>query len=240
MRELHFGDRGAEVGYLQRLLNLENVYIANADAELREDCSFGPRTLARLNSHQHTMGLPPSDRVDARMWQQLGHLIAVEHAVELFPQPTDQSCWSAAATMLFGDRSVGAGNAAMSNGHFLDADPDNIRLFLREQGLTFHEPRNWTIRELIEMLRNGPLWAAGHWSGRDARGRSSGGGHVVVISAVWSHQSQNYSGAAFRIHDPWPPGRGDIYGATYNSITFSAMVRRGVRFNAGMVALAHR
>ena len=85
MRELQFGDRGAEVGYLQRLLNLENVYIANADAELREDCSFGPRTLARLNSHQHTMGLPPSDRVDARMWQQLGHLIAVEHAVELFP-----------------------------------------------------------------------------------------------------------------------------------------------------------
>ncbi len=240
MRQLNLGDRGPEVGYLQRLLNYENLLNGLPEPDLREDCSYGPRTQTRLHNYQRIIGLPQSDRVDTRMWQQLGHLIAIDHPVELFPQPTDQSCWSAAATMLFGDRSVGSGSAALANGHFLDDDPDNVRTFLREQGLTFYDPRNWTIRELIEMLRNGPLWAAGHWSGRDARGRSTGGGHVVVISAVWSGQAQEMGCTAFRIHDPWPPGRGDIYGAVYEASRFAATVRRGVRFNAGMIALAHR
>ena len=48
MRNLTVGDRGPEVGYLQRLLNYENLMNGLAEPELREDCSFGPRTLARL------------------------------------------------------------------------------------------------------------------------------------------------------------------------------------------------
>lgn len=240
MRNLTVGDRGPEVGYMQRLLNYENLLNGLPEPDLTEDCAFGPRTLARLNSHQRQDGLPESSTVNGLMWQRLGHAVAVEHAVELFPQPTTQSCWSAAATMLFGDRSVGAAGAELTDGHLLDDDPDNIRTFLTGNGLTFHEPRQWTVRELIDMLRHGPLWAAGRWRETYRSGRTQRGGHVVVISAIWAHQSISSGGCALRIHDPWPPGRGAIYGACYEAFTIRALSRRGMSFNAGMLALAHR
>jgi peptidoglycan hydrolase-like protein with peptidoglycan-binding domain len=239
MRTLTVGARGPEVGHLQRLLNMENFRNAFADPDLREDCVFGSRTEARLNQFQMANHLPSSSSVDARCWHALGHLIEVDHPVELFPQPDSGTCWSAAATMLFGDRSVGPGRALLAADHMLHADQANIQTFLTDAGLTFHAPRQWTVAELIGMMRRGPLWAAGRWNGGNASG-----GHVVVISAIWSDQQQTFGGTTLRIHDPWPPGTGPgsgaIYGGCYEAWIVRSLVRSGTTFNAGMLALAQR
>ncbi len=148
MRQLSEGARGAEVGHLQRLLNVENTRNGAADPDLREDCTFGPRTRARLIQWQMAAGISPLGSTNDRTWHDLGHLTEIVHDVTLFPQPTGESCWSAAATMIFGDRSVGPGRATLTGPtarrgvnrgtvpHFIAADAANIETFLSGAGLT--------------------------------------------------------------------------------------------------------
>ncbi|MDE2595343.1 MAG: hypothetical protein KGL44_00550 [Sphingomonadales bacterium] len=236
MRDVGLGDRCPEVGYLQRLINYQNFWEGRVENELTEDCAFGPRTLAALNAYQTLQGITPSETTNRHTWMSLGHVNEIEHEVELFPQPSDMTCWSAAATMLFGDRSVGPGEAEINPRTFgLDQDPDNIRTFLTGAGLTFHEPRRWEISELIGMIRHSPLWVAGRW-----RQGSHAGAHVVVVSALWSSGDLQSGGTALRIHDPWPPRRGAIYGGCYEAYTIRGFRTGNSNFNAGMLAIAHR
>lgn len=247
MRELAQGVNAPEVGHLQRLLNNDNFTNGFPEPDLRVDCAFGPRTKARLEGWQAANNDPSGGRVTARTWHDLGQLTEIDHNVTLYAQPTSESCWSAAATMLFGDRSVGPGSARMVGAarrtgdlrgtapHLIQASDENIRTFLTDAGLTYSGPQQRTIGELVTMLRRGPLWAAGRW--RDSTGH---GGHVVVISAVWADQAMTSTVTTFRVHDPWPPNRGAIYGAAYERGYFGALVRTGMTFNEGMLALAHR
>lgn len=247
MRQLAEGARGPEVGHLQRLLNVENTRNGAVDPDLAEDCAFGPRTRARLAAWQTAAGMTGTGVTDDRTWADLGHMHEIVHNVTLFPQPTGESCWSAAATMIFGDRSVGPGSARLTGPtarrgvnrgtapHFIAADAPNIQTFLRDAGLRYHAGRRWSIAELVDLLRSGPLWAAGNWSAGAQRG-----GHAVCISGVWADQGMTYSGSTFRVHDPWPPNHGAIYAAAYNTVGFQALIRGGARFNAGMLALGSR
>ena len=247
MRELAQGSREPEVGHLQRLLNFANFENGLPEPDLRVDCAFGPRTKTRLDAWQAANDDPSGGRVTARTWHNLGQLTEIDHNVTLFAQPTSESCWSAAATMLFGDRSVGPGEAQMVGAarrtgdlrgtapHLIEASDANIRTFLTGAGLTYSGPQQRTIGELVTMLRNGPLWAAGRW-----RAGAAHGGHVVVISAVWADQQMDNLATTFRVHDPWPPGHGAIYAAAYERGYFGALVRTGMTFNEGMLALAYR
>lgn len=247
MRQLSEGARGPEVGHLQRLLNMENTRNAMADTDLSEDCAFGPRTKARLERWQRAAGITPVGSCDARTWHDLGQLTEIDHPVTLFAQPTGESCWSAAATMIFGDRSVGPGRATLTGPaartgvnrgtvpHFIAADAANIQTFLTGAGLRYHAGRTWAISELVNLLRSGPLWAAGNWSSGGASG-----GHAVCISAVWVDQGMTHGGTTFRVHDPWPPNHGAIYGARYNTVGFQSLVRTGTSFNVRMLALGTR
>ncbi|MDE2435497.1 MAG: hypothetical protein KGM49_04460, partial [Sphingomonadales bacterium] len=112
---------------------------------------------------------------------------------------------------------------------------ENIQTFLTEHHLTFHAPRRWTVSELADMIRHGPLWVAGNWSSGGTHG-----GHVVVVSALWSSGDMAMGGSALRIHDPWPPGRGAIYGGCYEAFRIRGLRRNTTDFNAGMLAIAHR
>ena len=247
MQQLHQGVRGPEVGHLQRLLNQANLENGLPDPDLSIDCVFGPRTRARLEQWQRANGITTLGTTDARTWHDLGQFTEIDHAVTLFPQPTGESCWSAAATMIFGDRSVGQGQAVLTGPasrtgvnqgtipHFIAADAPNLQTFLTGAGLRYQAPRQWTIAELVGMLRRGPVWAAGNW-----QTATQAGGHAVTITAVWADQAMGNGGTTFRVHDPWPPRVGAIYGARYDTVGFQALVRTGTSFNVGMLALGTR
>ncbi|NND94068.1 MAG: hypothetical protein HKN45_04335 [Flavobacteriales bacterium] len=126
-------------------------------------------------------------------------IITIDHRVQLFAQPTDMTCWSAATTMLFGNRmSVGAGGARLSRRGGLNGSYQNIGAFARAHGLTIHAPQSWHVHRLIELLRNGPVVMMGH--------RPTG--HAVVIGAVESDGTPERT--YLKIFDPWPVNSGLI------------------------------
>lgn len=127
----------------------------------------------------------------------------IRHNVTLFPQPTNMTCWSAAATMLFGDRSVGAGDATLSPSGGLQPSYANIQRFARSHGLRMLPVMSWTVDGLANELRAGPLWVAG-WRPT---------GHAYVVHAMTGDGSMN--GTTIHIADPWPPNKGSRYTKAY-------------------------
>jgi hypothetical protein len=131
--------------------------------------------------------------------------IKISHFVTLFPQPTSMTCWSAAATMLFGDRSVGPGPAATGASGGLGSSFENIQLFASAHGLTMHPPQSWTVAGLADLLRRGPLWVGGMIPS----------GHAYVIAAIEGDGSP--ANTKITIYDPWPPKFGRIYTVAYGT-----------------------
>jgi hypothetical protein len=73
-----------------------------------------------------------------------------------------------------------------------------------------YHPQTWTVEGLAGLLRRKPVWAVGG-------GSSPTGGwlHAIVLSAIWSDGASDASGTMIRIHDPWPPNQGSVYGRFY-------------------------
>ena len=114
--------------------------------------------------------------------------------------------------------SVGAGGATLGPTGGLDADHDNIEAFGRALGwrMPDHSP---DVRELVGMLVASPLWIGlQHASGR----------HAVVLSGVYSDGDPSAQGTMVRIRDPWPPGRGAVYGSFANPVILRDGTFRGV------------
>ena len=127
------------------------------------------------------------------------------HNTHLFPQPTGMTCWSAAATMILGNMSVGPGHAHTAPNGGLRPNLENIETFLRGLGWDLVAQMSAPPASmLIPHLMRRPLWLG--FEGGTFK-------HAVVASAVYSDGEDD--GTVFRIHDPWPPGRGTIYGTTY-------------------------
>jgi Papain-like cysteine protease AvrRpt2 len=140
----------------------------------------------------------------------LGITIDITHPVRLFPQPTNMTCWSAAAAMVIGNMSIGPGSANLSPTGGLLPGPDNVRKFAESLGWRIHYPQTWPVGGLAGLLRHKPAWAVG--------GGSSPAGnwlHAIVLSAMWSDGAADGSGTMIRIHDPWPPNVGGVYGRFY-------------------------
>jgi hypothetical protein len=126
-------------------------------------------------------------------------IIRIDHQVQLYSQPTDVSCWSAATTMLFGNRSsIGPGGARISRRGGLRDNYQNIAAFARAHRLTVHAPQSWHVHRLIELLRNGPVVMMGY--------RPTG--HAVVIGGLESDGTPERT--YLKIFDPWPVGTGLI------------------------------
>jgi hypothetical protein len=129
--------------------------------------------------------------------------INIWHPVNLFPQPTGMTCWSAAATMLIGNQSVGPGGARIATNGGLMSDFGNIRRFAYAYGLQMEPPQSWTVDGLAALLRRSPLWVAGQVPT----------GHAYVIAAMTGDGTPN--GTTLTIYDPWPPNIGQIRQVPY-------------------------
>ena len=210
MRTLSLNSNGADVMFLQCLLNKRN-----ANPRLVEDGSFGQRTKTALMAYQRG-ARPPlvADGVAGpKTWTSLGTLTERLHAVNLLGQPSNMSCWSAAASMILGNMSVGSGAAHASDDGGLTPDLDNVEVFLR--GLNWRVLNNQSrpgLSSLLAPLRQGPLWVV--FEGGSFK-------HAVVFSGFYTDVAGDESATVFRIHDPWPPGRGTVYGSTYHNSVVS-------------------
>jgi hypothetical protein len=206
MKMLRQGSRGSEVKLLQRLLNL-----ASCASVLAEDAVFGPLTNAAVKAFQSSMRLTSDGVVGQQTWRALGATIEIDHRVTLFPQPTNMTCWSAAATMLFGNMSVGSGGAATGPSGGLGTSYSNVATFARAFGLTMHPPMTWTVQGLAGLLRRSPLWVGGVQPLGSPTGVQAG--HAVVVGSMWGNGDAD--GSMLLIYDPWPPCVGSKYGVFY-------------------------
>jgi len=208
---LRRGSRGIEVEYLQRLLN-KDVTRDRSARSLVVDGIFGETSHAAVRNYQERhQALAADGIVGNNTWRALGLIIEKEHPrVILFGQPTGTSCWSAAATMILGNQSVGPGGATLTNSGTLRDSMQNLQTFSRSLGwqMINHSP---TVLEMVRLVQRTPVWIGAG---------GSNWGHAVVLSGVYSDGDSRGEGTIFRIHDPWPQGRGRIYGSFANPITF--------------------
>lgn len=201
MTTLSRGARGPEVMFLQCLLNKHG-----ADPRLNEDGIFGSKTERAVRTFQSAKGVsPPNGQAGQATWSKFGIITTRLHPLTLFPQPTGMTCWSAAATMILGNMSVGPGQAALGSSGGLLPSIGNVEIFL--SGLGWRLINNMSAPSasfLTTALNRGPLWVV--FQGINMK-------HAVVFSGFWSDGSE--TGVVFRVHDPWPPGVGTVYGTTY-------------------------
>ncbi len=128
----------------------------------------------------------------------------IQHRIQLVAQPTNMTCWSAAASMIFGGNlSVGAGGAALGTGGGLFPDFSNIERFAHSLGLRMYAPQSWSILGLALLLENGPVIKLGYIPS----------GHAVVIAGIETYDDN--SNAILTIYDPWPPNIGSVYKIDY-------------------------
>ncbi len=214
MRILRHGSRGFEVRFLQRLLNRAATSDRTGGVLLQVDGIFGPRTEAALRAFQGRHRPLLVDGVaGSQSWNVLGLRTEKEHIhVTLSGQPSGTSCWSAAATMILGNQSVGLGGANLGLDGGLLGTMEAHRAFAGSLGwqMLNHSPG---VKEMISLVQRTPVWI------------SAGGSdwaHAVVLSGVYSDGDGSGDGTMFRIHDPWPQGRGRIYGSFANPITMFA------------------
>jgi hypothetical protein len=204
MRNLTQGMHGADVLFLQCLINK-----AERASTVAEDGQFGPLTRAAVTRFQQREHLPGAGYVGAGTWARLGAVQERLHATTLVAQPTGMTCWRAAAAMALHARMPGAGGAVVDPSGGLDMAITNIETFLSSLG--WRMVNNQTMPSLatvIAAVRSAPLWVAY---------RGDGFAHAVVYTGVYTRGSGDEDTTVFRIHDPWPPRRGSIYGTTYRS-----------------------
>lgn len=211
MQMLRLGHVGFTVELLQRLLNKAVARDGTGAALLDEDGRFGPKTDAAARAFQSRhRPLKVDGLVGRATWGALGLRHDVDHArIRPFGQPNCMTCWTAAATMILGNQSVGPGSASLEPQGGLAGTIENVGKFAQGLGwrMLNHSPN---ATELIGLLRGTPLWLSGggaSWA------------HAVVLSGVWSDGDVSGDGTMFRIHDPWPVNVGRVYGSFANPIT---------------------
>lgn len=217
MDTLHRGSRGAETRLLQRLLNKA----ARADRitfiPLATDGFFGQHTDEALRAFQTRHHLTRTlGTADAATWRTLGAMIEILHPVALVGQPDETSCWAAAASMILGNMSPTIAASHLGpGGHGLSGEVEDHHAFAESLGwmMPMHSPG---VGELIQLMRRTPLWV---------RGGGSDWAHAVVFSGIMGDGTAE--GTAVRIHDPWPPRQGRIYGSFLDEL--HSMTTSGVR-----------
>ena len=136
--------------------------------------------------------------------------------VQMLPQPTNASCWAAAAAMLVGWRehqSLSPRTMAEIAGRPIaqGLDPDDVGDLARALGLTAEQPMSYlpsAFRDLVE--RKGPLWVG------VALPNSL---HAVVVTGMYTDENGDLM---IRVTDPWDrivgrPGSPGAHRATHRT-----------------------
>lgn len=146
--------------------------------------------------------------------------------VESIPQPTDVSCWAAAAAMVIGWRdqmSLSAETIGEITGRSTKAGlyADDNQAFAKEMGLVAAGAQSYTFEGFRQLLSSsGPLWVS-----KNAVPNL----HAVVVTGLYADGTDNY----VRITDPWDrvvgtPGMPGTYKDTH--ITGSRYIMKWADF----------
>lgn len=153
--------------------------------------------------------------------------------VQSIPQPTDTSCWAAAAAMVIGWRdrvSLTPETIARITGRTTATllDPARVGEFANDLGLLAEPPQSYTPQAFRALLEdNGPLWV----------GAAVPGLHIIVVTGLYNEGEQLY----VRITDPWDravgtPGTPGDYARTH--VTGSRYIMKWEDFVAEYEAAA--
>lgn len=227
---LREGFQGEEVKELQRLLNSK----ISSSSPLVADGQFGWRTTEEVKRFQREHWLVTDGIVGPCTWAALldREEYVILHPVQLVPQHTSTTCWSASIAMIKGQL------ACMHQGPALllpdgsmanDTGPThgNIAAYARYQGLVCEPPRTWSARGIAGLLKSsGPLAIHLLWNLNEYLKGEETEGHFAVIAGIRGDGTE--SGSTVRIYDPWPPNRGNIC-----SVNYARLMNRlpGLTFN---------
>src|SRR5215469_13948430 len=111
MQTLKQGNTGPEVGLLRRLLNQKlipcpnlpeaNVFGARYNGAMAR-IDFGPHMDAAVRAFQRSKRLKDDGIVGPLTWAALGLTLDISRPVKPASQPTNDTCYAAAATMVLG------------------------------------------------------------------------------------------------------------------------------------------
>jgi hypothetical protein len=138
--------------------------------------------------------------------------------VELIAQPTDQTCWAAAAAMVIGWRdqvSLSPETVASicSRSTVAGLSPYDRATFASQIGLQTDPPQSYSVDGFYDLLTyRGPLWVS------KIAGGGTTSGHAVVVTGMYSEGDQHH----VRIADPWDrvvgtPGTPGGYASTHET-----------------------
>lgn len=117
----------------------------------------------------------------------------VSYPVRQMRQWTDNTCWSAATSMLTGAKWCSAGGSRqvdVSDGIYFGTD--NMKRFAQAHGLILHYAQTWPIESLLDLMTTyGPLWVGGNF----------GSNHCIVIGGIWGDGSNDET--YLNLFDPW-------------------------------------
>jgi hypothetical protein len=213
MRTLQRGSTGPEVGLLRRLLNQKmkpspglpeaNVFGSRYNGAMA-NIDFGPKMEDAVKTFQRSKKLKDDGKVGNLTWGALGLTVDVSRTVVRASQPTSDTCYAAAATMVFG----GKGSASFDPGPTPPGTPAD-----QYWAESFSQQFSWGLEYgmtplpsgLVRFLHAGPFWFAGNLP--FPTGNSY---HAVVVGAIWGDGDSDRT--MVLIYDPWPVNVGEVYG----------------------------
>lgn len=221
---LKTGSRGTLVEDLQRALNATLTPSPN----LTPDGIFGMQTDRTVKAFQRREWLVADGDVGPCTHNALyGHeaYLPILHRVPFIPQPDQTTCWAASTAMMTNSSVVAVkartpASMIASDGGLLNASDTNDAVtsgnrYGRIHGLRCNPPRSWMLSALRSALQRGPLMFDMLWRASDYVQGNGSPGHMIVVVGIRGDGDQTGAGTTLRIHDPWPPARGDRYSRGY-------------------------
>lgn len=220
------GSAGPEVARLQTALNASLLPSRN----LHVNGQYDGATHAAVRAYQNQVWLEADGLAGACTQNALfGAEVhpAALHNVAFQRQPTPETCWAAATSMMTG-RPINAirlstplslltADGALVNGSEIGSDGRAQRSYGRLHGLHYHPSRCWTASALAQLVSSAPVMMGCLW---DVGGFASGigsSGHWVVLVGVRGTRNDSGRDTTFRIYDP----NDGIF-----SMTYASMLRR--------------
>ncbi len=214
MKTLKQGSAGQEVGLLRRLLNKNmrpspnlpeaNVFGARYNGAMAR-IDFGPKTDKAVRVFQRAKHIKDDGIVGRVTWGKLGLTIDINQFVILASQPTNDTCYAAAASMVIGQQAAMSFNPGPKPPG-IQPDDHWARSFSRQFP-------SWQLQygmspmpiALATFLRCRAFWFAGNLPFP-----SGPSYHAAVVASMWGDGSAD--GTMLLIYDPWPVNIGEIYG----------------------------